>query len=84
MQLSAPSHLRDRILSLHGATLSTLYPLGSVCQGAIADHLGLRPTTVGAACLLAAVLALSASRGWQAGLLQGAIAPPESALTVSA
>ena len=36
--------------------LGSLYPLGSVLQGKIADHIGLRETTLGAAVLMAAVM----------------------------
>ncbi|HWE63597.1 MAG TPA: MFS transporter [Chloroflexota bacterium] len=69
VQLCTPASLRGRVLSLHAATLSTLFPIGSICQGTIADHLGLRTTTISAALLLAAVLAVTRRRGWYAGLV---------------
>ena len=53
-QLRAPSHLRGRVLSVINVILGSLYPLGAVLQGKIADGVGLRATTVGAAILLAA------------------------------
>jgi len=55
-QLRAPTQLRGRVLSVLMVLLGTLYPLGSVTQGAIADRVGLRATTAGAAILMAAVL----------------------------
>ena len=57
-QLRAPAELRGRVLSLLMVLLGTLYPLGSVLQGAIADRVGLRATTAGAAVLMAAALLL--------------------------
>jgi hypothetical protein len=38
---------------VHMVLLGTLYPLGSITQGALADHFGLRAVTVGAAVVLA-------------------------------
>jgi MFS family permease len=57
-QLRAPAELRGRVLSLLMVLLGTLYPLGSVMQGAIADRVGLRATTAGAAVLMGASLLL--------------------------
>ena len=37
--------------------LGSLYPLGAVLQGKIADGIGLRATTFGAAAIMAVVLA---------------------------
>jgi len=54
-QLRAPNELRGRVMSAIMVLLGTLYPLGSVLQGAIADEIGLRATTVGAAIILAGV-----------------------------
>ena len=36
--------------------IGALYPIGSIMQGAIADEIGLRATTTGAAVLLGALL----------------------------
>jgi hypothetical protein len=36
--------------------IGALYPIGSIVQGAIADEIGLRATTTGAAVLLGALL----------------------------
>ena len=57
-QLRAPTELRGRVLSLLMVLLGTLYPLGSVIQGAIADRVGLRLTTAGAGILMGASLLL--------------------------
>jgi len=57
-RVAAPAELRGRVLSLLMVLLGTLYPLGSVLQGAIADRVGLRVTTAGAAVLMAAALLL--------------------------
>ena len=42
-QLRAPTQLRGRVLSVLMVLLGTLYPLGSVAQGAIADRVGRPP-----------------------------------------
>jgi MFS family permease len=57
-QLRSPAHLRGRVLSVLMVLLGTLYPLGSVMQGAIADRVGLRATTAGAGVVMAAALLL--------------------------
>jgi MFS family permease len=59
VQLRVPQAIRGRVLSLHMATLSLLFPIGSVVQGTIADHIGLRVTTISAAVLLAVILLVS-------------------------
>jgi hypothetical protein len=69
-QLRAPTELRGRVLSLLMVLLGTLYPLGSVLQGTIADRIGLRATTAGAGILLgASLLVLRALRPDLAGAL---------------
>jgi MFS family permease len=55
-QLRSPAYLRGRVLSVLMVLLGTLYPLGSVIQGAIADRVGLRATTAGAGVVMAATL----------------------------
>jgi predicted MFS family arabinose efflux permease len=55
-QLRAPAELRGRVVSVLMMLIGALYPIGSVVQGAIADEIGLRATTTGAAVLLAALL----------------------------
>jgi MFS family permease len=55
-QLRAPAALRGRVVSVLMMLIGALYPIGSVAQGAIADEVGLRATTAGAAILLAVLL----------------------------
>lgn len=57
-QLRAPPALRGRVMSVNMMILGTLYPIGSVAQGAIADEMGLRATTAIAALLLGAGVVL--------------------------
>jgi len=55
-QLRAPAELRGRVVSVLMMLIGALYPIGSIVQGAIADEVGLRATTTGAAVLLALLL----------------------------
>jgi MFS family permease len=55
-QLRAPAALRGRVVSVLMMLIGSLYPIGSVVQGAIADEIGLRATTTAAAVLLAVLL----------------------------
>jgi MFS family permease len=64
-QLRAPPELRGRVLSALMVLLGTLYPIGSIVQGAVADETSLRVTTAGAAVLLG--LALVAIRIFRPG-----------------
>ncbi len=47
----APREYRGRVLSANSLVLGTLYPLGVVAQGAIADRVGVPAVTIGAAAL---------------------------------
>jgi MFS family permease len=58
-QLRAPPKLRGRILAVYTVILGSLYPLGSVVQGKVADHIGLRATTFWSAAVMLAVLVLT-------------------------
>jgi MFS family permease len=60
VQLRAPQFARGRVLSLFMLSLGTVYPIGAVIEGAVGSRVGVRAVTVGAAVLLAAVLALVA------------------------
>lgn len=51
-QVRAPAEIRGRVVSLLAVVLGSLYPLGAVLQGAIADEVGLRETTLAAAVLM--------------------------------
>ena len=55
-QLRSPPALRGRVVSVLMMLIGALYPIGAVAQGAIADEIGLRATTAGAAILLGALL----------------------------
>lgn len=55
-QLRAPPEMRGRMAAVFMVLIGSLFPLGGVIQGAIADEVGLRATTVGAAVLLAGAL----------------------------
>jgi Transmembrane secretion effector len=55
-QLRAPASVRGRVVSVNTVILGSLYPLGAILQGKIADSVGLRVTTFTAGALLAAVL----------------------------
>jgi MFS family permease len=58
-QLRAPAHLRGRVLAVNNVALGSLYPLGAVVQGRVADSVGLRATTAGAGALMLAVLVVA-------------------------
>ena len=59
VQLRAPAALRARVLSLYMVALGTVYPLGAVLQGGLADRIGLRTVTAGCAALFLAVAAVA-------------------------
>ncbi len=75
-QLRAPAALRGRVLSALLVLLGLLYPIGSIVQGAVADAVGLRATTAGAALALAiAVVAVRATRrGFDRDLVDAGVA----------
>ena len=53
----APEAYRARVSSLFFVALGTVYPLGALVQGVVADRLGLADATIGGAVVLAAVVA---------------------------
>jgi len=55
-QLRAPARIRGRVVSVHTMILGSLYPLGAIVQGKLADSHGLRVTTFTAAAVMFAVL----------------------------
>lgn len=57
VQLRAPAEARGRVLGLYMMALGTIYPVGLVLQGAIADAAGIRVVTVASGIVLFAVLA---------------------------
>ena len=58
-QLRAPAEVRGRVMSVLMVLLGAIYPIGAIAQGAIADQIGLRATTAGAAALMLAALILA-------------------------
>lgn len=60
VQLRAPAAYRGRVLSLFFGTLSVVFPLSALAQGALAHRVGLRTTTVGGAVAMAASVAVVA------------------------
>jgi hypothetical protein len=62
------------VLSVIMVLLGTVYPLGAILQGSLADHIGLRVTTACAGLLLgAAVLSLRLLRPGFTAALDGAV-----------
>jgi MFS family permease len=80
-QLRAPAEFRGRVMSALMLLLGTLYPLGALAQGWVADEIGLRATTAGAAVLLgASVLAIRVLRpGFDRPLADTGVAAPAGA-----
>lgn len=58
-QLRAPAAVRGRVLSVLLVLLGAVYPIAAVAQGVIADAIGLRATTAGAAVLMFAALVVA-------------------------
>jgi MFS family permease len=62
-QLRSPPEIRGRVLSLHTVILGSMYPLGAVIQGKLADSVGLRTVTfVSGAALLGVQLVVRVVR----------------------
>jgi MFS family permease len=62
VQLRAPPAARARVLGLFMMALGTIYPLAAIAQGAVADRIGLRETTAGAAAAFLLLFATFAAR----------------------
>jgi predicted MFS family arabinose efflux permease len=56
-QLRAPAAIRGRVVSVNTMILGSLYPIGAVLQGGIADGIGLRVTTFASGALMLAAMA---------------------------
>ncbi len=54
--LAAPAESRGRATSLFFVALGTIYPLGALVQGVVADRASLQAATIGGALLLVAVV----------------------------
>ena len=61
VQLRAPAEYRGRILSLYFMAIGSIYPLGAMLQGAVADRVGLATTTIAGTTVMLAVLATVAA-----------------------
>jgi MFS family permease len=77
VQLRAPAALRARVLSLYMVALGTIYPLGAVLQGAVADRFGLRAVT--ATCAAVFLVVVVAVRVLRPDLLAAFADPPDAA-----
>lgn len=76
VQRRAPPQARGRVLGLYMMALGVIYPVGAVCQGAIAHVVGIRAVTVASGVALLAVLAaIAALRPGLLGAL-GDVRPP--------
>ncbi len=58
-QLRSPSHVRGRVMSVLMVLLGSVYPIGAVIQGALADAWGLRVVTAGSAMLMLMLLVIA-------------------------
>ena len=80
LQLRAPPEFRGRILSLYFMGLGSIYPIGAMLQGALADRVGLATTTItGAVAMLVVLAAIAAARP---ALLAALDDPPRPAAEV--
>ena len=58
-QLRSPSAVRGRVMSVLMVLLGSVYPVGAVIQGALADAWGLRVVTAGTAVLMLVILVIA-------------------------
>jgi predicted MFS family arabinose efflux permease len=58
-QLRAPAEVRGRVMGLLMVLLGSFYPVGTIIQGALADAIGLRATTAGAAVIMLVILVVA-------------------------
>lgn len=61
VQVHAPAAARGRILGLYMLALGTVYPIGSLIQGQLADTAGIRDVTIGSGVALFVVMAVIGS-----------------------
>lgn len=77
-QLRAPAAVRGRVMSLLMVLLGSFYPIGALAQGAIAQEIGLRVTTAGAAIVMFAILVVAkVAKPRFAGAVEEPVAPLE-------
>jgi MFS family permease len=79
VQVHAPPEARGRILGLYMLALGTVYPIGALVQGQIADIEGIRTVTAGSGIVLLAVMIVvsAAAPSILRGLGDPEPAPPE-------
>ncbi|MGZ4190805.1 MAG: MFS transporter [Actinomycetota bacterium] len=80
-QLRAPVAIRGRVLAVNTMILGSLYPLGAVVQGKIADSIGLRATTFGAAALM--IIVIGATRLVRPGITRALDLPVDTPVQTS-
>lgn len=81
VQLRAPDHARGRVLGLYMMALGTIYPVGAIVQGSVADAVGIRAVTLASGVvLLAVVMAIAVVRPTVIGALDD---PPAAHSTAS-
>lgn len=74
VQHRAPAQFRGRVLSVIMVLLGSVYPIGAILQGSLADRIGLRATTAGAGLALGlAIVTLHLIRPRFAASLDGAV-----------
>lgn len=61
VQVLVDERLRGRIMAIYIMAFTAAYPVGSLLQGSIADHIGAPATTTGAGVLLLAIVAWARS-----------------------
>jgi MFS family permease len=77
-QLRAPAAVRGRVMGLLMVLLGSFYPVGTLIQGALADAIGLRETTAGAAILMLVILVVAKiARPRFASAVEAPVAPFE-------
>ena len=64
VQLLVDDSVRGRVMAVYVMAFTAAYPVGSLVQGWLADHVGARATTTGAGLLLVALAAALASTPW--------------------
>jgi MFS family permease len=82
VQVHAPPEARGRVLGLYMLALGTIYPLGALAQGQLADIEGIKAVTIGSGVVLAVTMGLLGllAPGLFGGLEDPAIDEPGSGL----
>jgi MFS family permease len=64
-QTAASDEMRGRVLAVNTFVLGSLYPIGALVQGALADRIGLRLVTAGSGVVLVVALAVLLVSIWR-------------------